>query len=230
RKNSRSVFTTRWIRADGDRVSVSCSNRIPRRHSRIPLNGSRGMASSAARKWEAGPTKIRSSCPPDSFCVLPDCWQPDALREQQPRPCRQGKRFPERHWHPMPSKKGQDPPYDPVSTRQPRPSSLAKSIILKNTGYPPINLASVGGVVEAETTFKPMLVTPHAAVKPYGASGEQYEREPRPESECEPQHKNKVAEIHRVASVPIRAGCNDTVWGHFHTPTAAGTRQAIAAD
>jgi hypothetical protein len=44
---------TRWTRADGDRVSVSCSSRIPRRHSRIPLNGSRGMASSAARKWEA---------------------------------------------------------------------------------------------------------------------------------------------------------------------------------
>lgn len=49
---------------------------------------------------------------------------------------------------------------------------------LKSIGYLSIDLASVGGVFDAEARLKELLVTQPATMKPCGASGEEEEREP----------------------------------------------------
>ena len=53
-----------------------------------------------------------------------------------------------------------------------------QSVSSEDTGYPSIDLASVGDVLNAEARFEPALVTQHAAMKPCGARGKQEEREP----------------------------------------------------
>ncbi len=105
------------------------------------------------------------------------------------------------------------------------PVFISKSTILKNTGYPSIDLLPAGRVGDAEARLESMLVTHHATVKPRGASGEQYECEPRPERKGEPHHKNEMSEIHRVSGVPLRTAGDDPLLEVLPRPPPARTRR-----